>query len=84
MNDPFDTTSNPFDRRKKKRKPRKVNGKRVPKRKRTPDYSIPRHSVVSDSGVVIAIVEGHGVTQDDLDRARAIALGVGLAHTGGM
>lgn len=83
MNNDSIDTPNPFDDRRKKKKPRKINGKRVRKQKRKPDYRFPRHAVTWN-GDVVCVVEGYGVTPDDLDRARAIALGVDMAHTGGM
>lgn len=83
MNDSIDTPGPFNDRRKKKRKPRKINGKRVRKQKRTPDYRFPRHAVTWN-GDVVCVVEGYGVSEENIASARAIALGVGLAHTRGM
>ncbi|WP_433235403.1 hypothetical protein ACQPYK_25280 [Streptosporangium sp. CA-135522] len=81
-NDSIDTPG-PFNDRRKKKKPRKINGKRIRKQKRKQEHPFPRHSVMWN-GDVVCVVEGYGVTEQDLASARAIALGVGLTHTGGM
>ncbi|MEV0617608.1 hypothetical protein AB0I81_30105 [Nonomuraea sp. NPDC050404] len=66
----------------RKKKPRKVDGKRVVKHKKKPSQ-LPRHRVEVSDGVV-AVVEGHGVTAADLASARAMVLGISVASTGGM
>lgn len=72
---------NPYSNRKKKR-PRRVDGKRVVKHKRK-EQQMPRHRVVCSDDVV-AVVEGYGVTEADLASVRAMILGIPVASTGGM
>ncbi|MEV0149721.1 MULTISPECIES: hypothetical protein [unclassified Nonomuraea] len=66
----------------RKKKPRKIDGKRVVKHKRK-QQQLPMHQVVCGDGVV-AVVEGYGVTDADLASVRAMVLGINLASTGGM
>ncbi|MEQ4726253.1 hypothetical protein [Nonomuraea sp. B19D2] len=65
-----------------KKKPRKIDGKRVVKHKKK-QTQLPRYSVECGDGVVV-VVEGYGVTAADLASARAMVLGIPLATTGGM
>ncbi|MDP9843303.1 hypothetical protein [Streptosporangium lutulentum] len=80
MNNDQHDAPGPFSNRRKK-KPRKINGKKIVKQKKTQDYPFPRHSVMWN-GEVVCIVEGYGVTEQDLASARAMVLG--FSHTGGM
>lgn len=77
-----DSNEQPYRRRKHKKKPRRINGKRVVRNKQQPQQ-MPKHRV--DCGdALVAVVEGYGVTPADLASARAMVLGVALASTGGM
>ncbi|QFY09603.1 hypothetical protein GBF35_25745 [Nonomuraea phyllanthi] len=71
----------PYSNRKKK-KPRKIDGKRVVRLKKK-TQQLPRHRIVVSDGVV-AVVEGYGVTEADLASARAMVLGIPVASTGGL
>lgn len=81
MSGSMEQQPNPFSSRKKK-KPRRVDGKRVVKHKRK-EQQMPRRQVVCSDGVV-AVVEGYGVTEADMASVRAMVLGIPLASTGGM
>jgi hypothetical protein len=78
----MDEQSTPYSNRKKK-KPRRIDGKRVVKHKKKREQQMPRHQVVCGDNVV-AVVEGYGVTAADLASVRAMVLGIPLASTGGM
>ncbi|GGO63087.1 hypothetical protein [Nonomuraea cavernae] len=69
-------------RNRKKKKPRRIDGKRVVKRKGK-EQQMPRRQVVCSDNVV-AVVEGYGVTEADLASVRAMVLGIPLASMGGM
>ena len=77
----MDEQPTPYGNRKKK-KPRKIDGKRVVRRKKTPSQ-LPLHHVACGDNLV-TVVEGHGVTDADLASARAMVLGIPVASTGGM
>lgn len=77
----MDEQPTPYGNRKKK-KPRKIDGKRVVRRKKKPSQ-LPLHHVACGDNLV-TVVEGHGVTEADLASARAMVLGIPVASTGGM
>ncbi len=71
----------PVERGKKaKKKPRKVNGKRVQRRKKNHGGQ-PKTPVYGGSQVV-TVIEGYGVTPDDQARALHIALGLATPEAG--
>lgn len=72
---------NPFEQpTRRKKKPRKVNGKRVQRRKNKPAPQ-PQHPVYL-GGSLVAVIEGYGVTPDDIASVLAIHLGTATPQDG--